>query len=149
MRLLPVLILLPLFILPLPARESLQEEAARDAIHDVVRRYVDARAQADPAATSALFTADVDQLVSSGEWRSGRAAVVTGTLASSRQNAGRRTITVDQIRFLTPEVALVDGRYTLTPSAGGPPRLMRTTLLLQRLGSTWKISAIRNMLPAS
>jgi uncharacterized protein (TIGR02246 family) len=148
MWLLPVLILLPHSVLPFSTREDLREETAKEAIQEVIRRYVDARAKADPVATAALFTPDVDQLVSSGEWRAGRAAVVTGTMASSQQNAGTRLITIDQIRFLTPEVALVDGRYTLTPPAGAPPRLMRTSLLLQKANSNWQISAIRNMLPA-
>ena len=42
-------------------------------------RYVDARDRKDAKATEALFTADADQLVSSGEWRKGRDAVVRGT----------------------------------------------------------------------
>ena len=36
------------------------------AIHDLVRRYVAAREARDPKAIEALFTADADQLVSSG-----------------------------------------------------------------------------------
>ena len=40
---------------------------------------------------TALFTADANQLVSSGEWRRGRDAVVKGSLASSQQTQGTRT----------------------------------------------------------
>ena len=54
------------------------------AIRDVVKEYVGARERQDPAAVGALFTSDADQLVSSGEWRRGREALVKGTLASSR-----------------------------------------------------------------
>ena len=64
------------------------------AIKDVVARYVDARDRKDAKATEALFTADADQLVSSGEWRKGRDAVVRGTMASSESSGGKRTITV-------------------------------------------------------
>src|SRR5512146_1808715 len=58
------------------------------AVRDVVRRYVDARDHRDPKATESLFTADADQLVSSGEWRRGRDAVVKGTMASSEASGG-------------------------------------------------------------
>ena len=72
------------------------------AIKDVVARYVDARDRKDAKATEALFTADADQLVSSGEWRRGRDAVVRGTMASSESSGGKRTITVETVRFVAP-----------------------------------------------
>ena len=70
----------------------------------MVRRYVAAREARDPKAIEALFTADADQLVSSGEWRRGRDAVVKGTLASSAATGGSRTITVETVRMLGPDV---------------------------------------------
>ena len=57
------------------------------AIRDVVKEYVGARDRQDPAAVGALFTSDADQLVSSGEWRKGREALVKGTLASTARPA--------------------------------------------------------------
>ena len=77
-------------------------------------KYVDARRQSDARAIEALFTADADQLVSSGEWRKGREAVVSGTLASSQSTGGTRTITVESIRFVSPDVAVADGRYEIS-----------------------------------
>jgi uncharacterized protein (TIGR02246 family) len=119
------------------------------AIRAVVARYVDARERIDPQAIAALFTSDADQLVSSGEWRKGREAVVKGTMASSTNNSGKRTITVESVRFITPDVAIADGRYELTGLAGGARRSMWTTLVLKRGGKAWRITAIRNMLPAA
>src|SRR5450432_236356 len=58
------------------------------AVRQVVQKYMDARDQNDPRAIEALFTADADQLVSSGEWRKGRAEVVKGTMASSQSSGG-------------------------------------------------------------
>ena len=118
------------------------------AIRDVVKEYVGARDRQDPAAVGALFTSDADQLVSSGEWRKGREALVKGTLASTaRTGAGNRTITVETIRFPTRDVAIADGRYEITGGAGGDRR-MWSTFVMVRDGSTWRIAAIRNMLPA-
>jgi len=120
-----------------------------DAVREIVSKYVDARERIDPKAVEALFTSDADQLVSSGEWRRGREAVVRGTMESSRSTGGRRSITVESVRFVGTEVAIADGRYELTGLAGGATRQMWTTLVLKRTESGWRIAAIRNMLPAA
>jgi uncharacterized protein (TIGR02246 family) len=128
-------------------RRSAQTDEA--AIREIVSKYVDARERIDPKAVEELFTSDADQLVSSGEWRKGRDAVVRGTMASSNSTGGKRTITVESVRFVTPDVAIADGRYELTGLAGGAKRNMWTTLVLKRTDKGWRISAIRNMLPAA
>ena len=120
-----------------------------DAVREIVSKYVDARERIDPKAVEALFTSDADQLVSSGEWRRGREAVVRGTMESSRSTGGKRSITVESVRLVTTEVAIADGRYELTGLAGGATRQMWTTLVLKRTESGWRIAAIRNMLPAA
>jgi len=129
----------------LQAQAGLSREAE---IHDVVRRYVAAREARDPKAIEALFTSDADQLVSSGEWRRGRDAVVKGTLASSSATGGSRSITVETVRMLGADLALADGRYEISGLAGGATRQMWTTFVLVRQNGAWRISAIRNMLPA-
>ncbi|SPF39421.1 Alpha/beta hydrolase fold-3 domain protein (fragment) [Candidatus Sulfopaludibacter sp. SbA4] len=131
--------------LALAAQTHTQDEAA---IRTLVSKYVDAREQIDAQAVAALFTADADQLVSSGEWRRGRDEVVRGTMASSQAAAGKRTITVETIRFITADVALADGRYEIAGTAGAAARKMWTTLLVSRTAQGWRIAAIRNMLPA-
>uniref|UniRef100_Q01V51 Alpha/beta hydrolase fold-3 domain protein n=1 Tax=Solibacter usitatus (strain Ellin6076) TaxID=234267 RepID=Q01V51_SOLUE len=115
------------------------------AIREIVARYVDARDQKDPQATAALFTEDADQLVSSGEWRRGREALVKGAMASSEASGGKRTITVETVRFLSADVAIADGRYEI---AGPTPRRMWASLIMKRTAEGWRIAAIRNMLPA-
>ncbi len=125
-------------------------EATDEAsVREVVRKYMDAREHRDDKAIRALFTADADQLVSSGEWRRGRDEVERGTLASSERTGGKRTIAVTSVRFIAPGVALVDGRYEITGLTGGGSRRMWTTLVLTRGPGGWRIAAIRNMLPAA
>jgi len=128
----------------LPAQTSTDEAAVRG----VVARYVAAREHSDEKAIAALFTADADQLVSSGEWRKGRAALVRGTLASSQSTGGTRTVTVESVRFLAPDVALADGRYQIAGMKSGDTRNMWTSIILKRTPEGWRIAAIRNMLPA-
>jgi uncharacterized protein (TIGR02246 family) len=118
------------------------------AIREVVRKYVDARESIDAKAIEALFTADADQLVSSGEWRKGLKEVVKGTVASSQNSRGKRTIMVESVRLLSPDVALVDGRYEISGASAADTRKMWTALVLTRSAAGWRIAAIRNMLPA-
>ena len=125
-----------------------QSPSAESAVRAVVQRYMDARDRQDARSLESLFTSDADQLVSSGEWRKGRDAVVKGTMASSQTTGGKRATTVESVRFLSSGVALADGHYDLTGLAGGEARHMWTSLVLVRIGADWKIAAIRNMLPA-
>ncbi len=117
------------------------------AVRDVVARYVEAREARDAVRLAALFTADADQLVSNGEWRSGRDAVVQGGLASSARSSGVRTIEVETVRFAATDVAIADGRYEIAAAGGAPARRMWTTFVMVRQAGTWRISAIRNMRP--
>jgi uncharacterized protein (TIGR02246 family) len=130
----------------LPARVANTPEESK--IREVIHKYLDARERRDAKGVAAVFTPDADQLVSSGEWRRGRDAIVRGTLASSESTGGHRTITIQTIRFLAPKVALADGPYELTGLAGGENRRMWTTFLLTRGAHGWLIAAIRNMRPA-
>ena len=122
--------------------------ALDSAVKAVVARYVDARERRDAAALTALFTEDADQLVSSGEWRRGRPAVVEGGLASSARSSGARTIAIETVRLVGPDVAIADGRYEIAGTGGAATRQMWTTFVLRRQGTEWRISAIRNMRPA-
>jgi uncharacterized protein (TIGR02246 family) len=137
---------LVLYAAPLFAQAPAADDAA---VRAIVQKYMDARDRQDAHALEALFTADADQLVSSGEWRRGRAEVVKGTLASSQSTGGKRTITVTSVRFPAPGVAVADGHYDLTGLAGGETRNMWTTLVVTRTVDGWRIAAIRNMLPAA
>jgi uncharacterized protein (TIGR02246 family) len=118
------------------------------AIRNVVANYLSAREHRNAQELAGLLTGDVDQLVSSGEWRRGRSAIVNGTLASSARTGGTRSITLTSIRFITPTVAIADGHYELTGLSGGQARKMWTTFVLLKDPDGWRIAAIRNMLPA-
>lgn len=119
------------------------------AVRALVQKYVQARDEQNRSAVESLFTADADQLVSSGEWRKGRDAVVRGSMASTRRTGGTRSITVQSVRFVSPDVAIADGHYDLSGLAGGKTRHMWTSIVAVRVGGNWKIAAIRNMLPAA
>jgi uncharacterized protein (TIGR02246 family) len=128
-----------------PAAAQTGEDAA---VRGVIERYVAARDRSDADAIRALFSADADQLTSSGEWRKGREDLVRGTLASSKANPGTRTIAVETVRFPAAGVAIADGRYDIAAGDQGAARRMWTSFVMIKEGTAWKIAAIRNMLPA-
>ncbi len=132
----------PAATVQIPAASAADEAAIRT----VVRQYVDARELRDPAAIETLFTTDADQHTTTGEWRRGRAQLVSGALESSTRNPGTRRIEVASIRFIHPDVAIADGPYEI--ASGGEVRRMWTTIVLARETGGWRITAIRNMVPA-
>ena len=113
------------------------------AVREMVKRYADARGVSDPKAIGALFTDDADQLVSNGEWRRGKDALVKGMLASSARETGRRILEVETVRFLGRDVAIADARYEIGE------RKMWSTFVMRRGSGGWRIEAIRNMLPTA
>lgn len=154
MRLPAALVICCLVTLPAPAQNAARGSADDAAVREIVRKYVDAREKRDATLLEALFTADADQLVTTGEWRQGRENVVRGGLASSQANPGSRQITIEVVRFVTRDVAIADGRYQITDPQANAPRRMRTTFVVVRSAAAsgadshaWRIAAIRNMAP--
>ncbi len=125
----------------------LGQQPDETAVRAVVEQYMDARERRDARALEALFTGDADQHTTAGEWRRGRASVVPGSIESSQRNAGTRRITVESVRFVTPDVAIADGPYEIDPGNSAEIRRMWTTIVLARVADGWRISAIRNMIP--
>ncbi|MFN8006414.1 MAG: SgcJ/EcaC family oxidoreductase [Terriglobia bacterium] len=146
LKLMTLLFLATSFQTPVTAAESSDEATVRE----VIRKYVDARNHRDDRALLPLIARDADQLVSTGEWRRGLEQVVEGAISSSQKTGGIRTIVITSIRFIVQGVALVDGRYSITGQAEGQSRAMWTTILLVRSANgSWRIEAIRNMLPSA
>lgn len=136
------LLLLAVLSLPMAA----QHEKDDAAIRGLVKNYLEFRDRADTVALAGIFVADVDQLVSSGEWRKGREELVKGTIASTG-SGGKRTLTVETIRHITGDAAIADARYELVGAAD--TRRMWSSFVFARQSGVWKIAAIRNMLPAA
>ena len=140
-----ILLMVPLIAVAQNASHAADEAAIRA----VVKAFLDTREKNDAAALAALMTADVDQQQTSGAMRSGRDAVVKGSLTTQQSTGGTRTITLDSIRFVTADVAIADGRYDSLGRADGSDRHMLTSMVLKREGGAWKIAAIRNSLPTA
>lgn len=117
------------------------------AIHDLVDAYSEAREKQDTLLLKEILTRDIDQLVSTGEWRTGIGEAVAGMIRSSATKPGTRSLTVEKIKYLTPRSGIADARYVIQ-NDDGSARQMWSTFLVVKQRKNWKISAIRNMLPA-
>ena len=117
------------------------------AIKAVIKAFIDTREANDSPGLTALLSSFVDQQPFLANVRRGREAVVSGSLSTQQSTGGKRTITVDSVRFMSSDVALADGRYDSVGRADGSDRHMLTSMVLRREAGAWKIAAIRNMLP--
>ena len=148
MRLVFLLIVLTLSgTLHLHAQSRQPDQRQTEEISAIIDKYSRARENMDTVLLKTILTDDVDQLVSSGEWRRGIRAGVRGMLASTTNSPGTRTLSIEKIRLVDSKSAVVDCRYDIERSDGTTRRMWSTFILVSTKG-TWKISAIRNMLPA-
>ena len=126
--------------------QRIPEKQRRD-LTSVIEKYSQARENKDTVLLKSILTSDIDQLVSTGEWRNGIASSVEGMQRSSSTSPGKRTLTVYKIRMLDDRSAIVDCKYDIE-NADGTVRNLWSTFVLVSIKGNWKISAIRNMLPS-
>jgi uncharacterized protein (TIGR02246 family) len=96
----------------------------------------------DAAAVGALFTPDGDEINGDGPLVSGREAMrrVDGAELAKWSPTMRFSLTVTGIRFLGPDVAIVE---TTARFNEGPVRANRGTWVSVRQGGKWLIAALR------
>jgi len=145
---LSVLSLMALFTQVTLAQTSAHTKEDSQAILNLINSYTKSRDTKDTVLLKTILTKDIDQLVSSGVWRSGIKEAINGMMESSASNPGERTLHVERIRFLAEKVALVDARYEIK-NPDGSVRKMWSSFMVVENDKKWRISAIRNMLPSS
>lgn len=141
------IIILTLAVITLHAQQT-ANEAQRKSLTRLIDQYSEARTKSDTVLLKSILTTDIDQLVSTGEWRNGLRPAVKGMLSSSLSNSGKRTLTVEKIKMLNASCAVVDCRYEILEANGSTRKMWSTFIAVSEKGK-WKISAIRNMLPST
>jgi uncharacterized protein (TIGR02246 family) len=126
------------------AQDTPDRSADESAIRQVTQNYILRRDEGDEAGLRALLTAACDQRLTSGRMRSGREAVVSGSLDSTRNSGGKRVISLESIRFLGADVAIANGTYDSLGRSDGTDLHMLTTIVFWRVDGEWHIDAIRN-----
>jgi len=123
------------------------DDKQRKEIYLLIDKYSQSREKRDTVLLKGILTTDIDQLVSTGEWRDGINASVKGMLNSSATSPGTRTLQIERIRLLNPSSGIVDCKYEIS-NPDGTLRKMWSTFIIVSHQEQWKISAIRNMLPS-
>ena len=124
-------------------------EKSKENVRVTIQSYVAGRQARDIEAVKGVLDPKVDQLTSRGEWRRGIDAATAGMKKSSKKNPGKRSIKVESVRFLHPDVALADARYTIKGTDGRPDRILWSSFTLVRNSNgKWLITSIRNQKPA-
>ena len=129
-------------------QNNIPNDQEQKAIATLIDQYAQAREKRDTVLLKSILTEDIDQLVSTGEWRNGITAAAEGMLKSSANSPGTRTLTIYKIRMLSSTNAIVDCRYEIQ-NTNNTTRKMWSTFIVIADKEIWKISAIRNMLPAN
>ena len=128
-------------------QNSMPSEHQRKTISVLIDQYSEAREKSDTVLLKTILTTNVDQLVSNGEWRNGIGMAIQGMQKSSANNPGARTLRIDKIRMLNATAAIVDCKYEIQ-NTDSTIRRMWSVFIVVAEKETWKISAIRNMLPS-
>src|SRR5687768_1340143 len=75
-------------------------EKEKKELSSLIDQYSKARDTRGTTLLKTILTDDIDQLVSTGEWRTGIKSAVQGMLASSATNPGTRKLIVEKIKLL-------------------------------------------------
>jgi len=128
-------------------QDNMVSDKLKKEITVLIDQYSQAREKRDTVLLKSILTSNVDQLVSTGEWRVGINAAVEGMMRSSANSPGTRTLVVEKIRPISPSSAIVDCRYEIK-NMDGTARKMWSTFIVVADKGIWKIMSIRNMLPS-
>ena len=118
------------------------------ALHGLVYQLEQAWNAADGAAFAAPFTEDADFIHILGGYYTGRSAIEAGhrMIFGTIYKGSIVHYSVERIRFLRPDVALVFLRQHLDFFEDGQSRELeaRPTIIAQNIGGQWRITALQN-----
>ncbi|RPA69985.1 DUF4440 domain-containing protein [Cyclobacteriaceae bacterium YHN15] len=145
-----LILVYPILCTPLLFAQHQLSNEDQITILALIDDYSKARENQDTLLLKSILTEEVDQLVSSGEWRTGISEAMKGMQRSTASNPGQRRLLVEKMRLLNSTSAIVDARYEIVGEIGGSTRRMWSTFLVVKgKDDNWKISGIRNMLPTN
>lgn len=126
------------------------------AIRGLYKSFMDAWNRHDPAALAAMWALDGDHGEPDGHHADGRDEILD-LLTKQHGSVFKTTeltLTIEDVWFVTENVALVDGTYAITgivapDGTNLPPRKGNLTSVLLAEGGKWWIAADRLMIPAT
>lgn len=138
---------------------ALYAQGGQSADDAAIRKQIDQFAASwntgDAKATAQFFSDDGDYVSSTGQRGQGRAAVekILAEQFSGVYKGATLKNTVASIRFLKPDVAIVNGSFEVSGMQGPdgkalPVRRGLSTMVAVKQGDKWLYAALRGMVPA-
>lgn len=120
------------------------------SIRNLVSQAINRLNGGDATAVSELWDEDADYVGVDGTLTRGRERIQALFSAMVKSGAGQERATIDQIRFITPDVATVDGSWIVAGArdANGkvlPPIRGRGFELVRKRGGQWRFVESREM----
>ncbi|MEU6830806.1 SgcJ/EcaC family oxidoreductase [Nocardia beijingensis] len=127
---------------------AVDQRTDEDEIRDLLDRQARAWAEGDAESFAAVFTPDADYITWLGTHFKGRAAIATShvPLFEKYLKGTRLDGEITQLRFLTPDVAVVHGRGAVLKGRRRRTRRntkVQTTVAVRQNGR-WQIAAFHN-----
>jgi uncharacterized protein (TIGR02246 family) len=129
---------------------TLQEQA----LYDFYYRFTTGWNQADPGRMARLWAKDGDHISADGRVAKGRSAIeaLFADQLNTTYRGSRLSLTLDSIRFISPEVAIATGGFELSgirSGEGGTPVTMKGlhTDIWSVQDGEWQIVASRSLVP--
>lgn len=124
---------------------SAERRADEDAIRGLVDRLVTAWGANDHEAYASVFTADADYVTFLGGHHKGRAAIAAAyaPLFKRLLKGSRLDLEITQLRFLTPDVALIQARGAVAKGTRRRNTRVNTSLAVRTDGG-WLLAASQN-----
>lgn len=147
--------LLGALLIFIPTMCSAQREGGsqdEDAIKQVMRQWLDSFEKRDANLRNVLLSEDTVFINAFGIQREGKENVSTfwkEIFATGTFDQSKVTITEEKIRFLRPEIAVVDRFEKVTGQVGPetgkslPPRNVHLTFILTKVGNNWLVAYYR------
>jgi uncharacterized protein (TIGR02246 family) len=127
---------------------SAERRADEDAIRELVDRQVMAWGAGDPEAYASEFTSDADYVTYLGSHHKGRAAIAASyaPLFKKLLKGSRLDFQITQLRFLTPDVAVIHARGAVAKGArrGIRRNTRANTSIAVRTDGGWLLAASQN-----
>lgn len=117
----------------------------------LVNAFVDGWNAGDPVALAKPFAPDADYLNLMGLYGHGREVIVRAyrDVLTTAFRGSRIKATIEALRFVRPDVAMVDVTFDRQDAQHPPPIPLRTLagILAVRNGGRWQILSYRSMVP--
>jgi uncharacterized protein (TIGR02246 family) len=131
---------------PADHSSSRDEDTIRQMVADAIRQLN----QGDLSAISAFWDEDADYVGIDGQFIRNRQGMEVFFAQLLKAGAGTETATIERVRFLNSDIAVVDGSWTLTGAKGQDGRALpvirgRGCEMVQKKKGHWRFIATREM----